>query len=73
MVVRLVLSHVMQPTGEPAETAATVAWIAAVRVLSRRPPWRLSPHQTIGGPGGPQCSPWAGVRLPHGERLTRAG
>ena len=29
MVVRLVLSHVMQPTGEPAETAATVAWIAA--------------------------------------------
>ena len=33
MVVRLVLSHVMQPTGEPAETAATVAWIAA-RVLS---------------------------------------
>ena len=33
MVVRLVLSHVMQPTGEPAETAATVAWIAA-RVLA---------------------------------------
>ena len=33
MVVRLVLSHVMQPTGEPAETAETVAWIAA-RVLS---------------------------------------
>jgi AcrR family transcriptional regulator len=36
MVVRLVLSHVMQPTGEPAETAATVAWIAA-RVLSGDP------------------------------------
>jgi AcrR family transcriptional regulator len=33
MVVRLVLSHVMQPTGEPADTAATVAWIAA-RVLA---------------------------------------
>lgn len=32
MVVRLVLSHVMQPGGEPAQTAATVAWIAA-RVL----------------------------------------
>ena len=32
MVVRLVLSHVMQPGGEPAEIAATVAWIAA-RVL----------------------------------------
>ena len=36
MVVRLVLSHVMQPTGEPAETAATVAWIAA-SVLSGEP------------------------------------
>jgi AcrR family transcriptional regulator len=33
MVVRLVLSHVMQPTGKPAETAATVAWIAQ-RVLT---------------------------------------
>src|SRR3954451_2387985 len=33
MVVRLVLSHVMQPAGEPAETAATVAWISA-RVLA---------------------------------------
>ena len=33
MVVRLVLSHVMQPSGEPAETAETIAWIAA-RVLS---------------------------------------
>ncbi len=32
MVVRLVLSHVMQPGGEPADIAATVAWIAA-RVL----------------------------------------
>jgi AcrR family transcriptional regulator len=32
MVVRLVLSHVMQPTGQPAETAETIAWIAA-RVL----------------------------------------
>lgn len=29
MVVRLVLSHVMQPTGDPAATAETVAWIAA--------------------------------------------
>ena len=28
MVVRLVLSHVMQPTGEPAQTAETIAWIA---------------------------------------------
>ena len=37
MVVRLVLSHVMQPTGEPAETASTVAWIAA-RVLDEVPP-----------------------------------
>jgi len=33
MVVRLVLSHVMQPTGEPAETAEAIAWIAE-RVLS---------------------------------------
>ena len=33
MVVRLVLSHVMQPGGEPAQTAETVAWIAA-RVLA---------------------------------------
>ncbi len=29
MVVRLVLSHVMQPSGTPAETARTIAWIAA--------------------------------------------
>jgi AcrR family transcriptional regulator len=35
MVVRLVLSHVMQPSGEPAETADTVAWIAA-QVLENR-------------------------------------
>jgi AcrR family transcriptional regulator len=33
MVVRLVLSHVMQPAGDPRETAETVAWIAA-RVLA---------------------------------------
>jgi len=33
-VVRLVLSHVMQPGGEPAETADRLAWIAA-RVLGR--------------------------------------
>lgn len=33
MVVRLVLSHVMQPTAQPAETAGTIAWIAA-RVLA---------------------------------------
>ncbi|MET0998539.1 MAG: TetR family transcriptional regulator [Marmoricola sp.] len=33
MVVRLVLSHVMQPTGQPAQTAETIAWIAE-RVLS---------------------------------------
>lgn len=32
MVVRLVLSHVMQPAGDPADTAADIAWIAA-RVL----------------------------------------
>ena len=32
MVVRLVLSHVMQPAGSPSETAETVAWIAR-RVL----------------------------------------
>ena len=32
MVIRLVLSHVMQPSGTPEETAATIAWIAA-RVL----------------------------------------
>jgi AcrR family transcriptional regulator len=32
MVVRLVLSHVMQPSGSPQETAETVAWIAR-RVL----------------------------------------
>lgn len=29
MVVRLVLSHIMQPGGTPAETAASIAWIAA--------------------------------------------
>ncbi len=28
MVVRLVLSHVMQPAGEPADTAADIAWLA---------------------------------------------
>jgi AcrR family transcriptional regulator len=33
MVVRLVLSHVMQPTAQPAETAETIAWIAD-RVLN---------------------------------------
>ena len=33
MVVRLVLSHVMQPHGGPRETAQTIAWIAA-RVLA---------------------------------------
>jgi AcrR family transcriptional regulator len=33
MVVRLVLSHVMQPSGQPAHTAETIAWIAE-RVLS---------------------------------------
>lgn len=32
MVVRVVLSHVMQPSAPPAETAASIAWIAA-RVL----------------------------------------
>jgi len=32
MVVRVVLSHVMQPSGPPARTAADIAWIAA-RVL----------------------------------------
>ena len=36
MVVRLVLSHVMQPAGDPGETAETVAWIAA-RVLAAPP------------------------------------
>jgi AcrR family transcriptional regulator len=34
-IVRLVLSHVMQPGGPPAETAENIAWIAA-RVLGRR-------------------------------------
>ncbi|MGN6160240.1 MAG: TetR/AcrR family transcriptional regulator [Marmoricola sp.] len=29
MVVRLVLSHIMQPGGSPKETAAAIAWIAA--------------------------------------------
>ncbi len=33
MVVRLVLSHVMQPTAQPAHTAETIAWIAG-QVLS---------------------------------------
>jgi hypothetical protein len=33
MVVRLVLSHVMQPTAQPAATAETIAWIAE-QVLS---------------------------------------
>ncbi|HYF72759.1 MAG TPA: TetR/AcrR family transcriptional regulator, partial [Nocardioides sp.] len=32
VVVRVVLSHVMQPSGTPAETADDIAWIAA-RVL----------------------------------------
>ena len=35
MVVRVVLSHVMQPSATPDETAADVAWIAD-RVLSDR-------------------------------------
>lgn len=34
MVVRLVISHVMQPAASPAETAATISWIAA-RVLGK--------------------------------------
>jgi AcrR family transcriptional regulator len=34
MVVRLVISHVMQPTASPEETADAIAWIAA-RVLGR--------------------------------------
>ena len=34
MVVRLVLSHVMQPAGDPVDTAADIAWIAG-RVLGR--------------------------------------
>ncbi len=33
MVIRLVLSHMMQPAAEPHETAATIAWIAK-RVLA---------------------------------------
>jgi hypothetical protein len=33
MVVRLVLSHVMQPTATPAQTAETIAWIAE-RILA---------------------------------------
>jgi hypothetical protein len=33
-VVRLVLSHVMQPAGDPARTADAIAWIVA-RVLQR--------------------------------------
>jgi hypothetical protein len=32
MVVRVVLSHVMQPSASPAETSEDIAWIAA-RVL----------------------------------------
>jgi AcrR family transcriptional regulator len=35
MVVRLVISHVMQPAGTPEETAETIGWIAA-RVLGQR-------------------------------------
>ena len=34
MVVRLVLSHVMQPSGTPTDTADAIAWIAG-RVLTR--------------------------------------
>jgi hypothetical protein len=33
MVVRVVLSHVMQPSAPPAQTAESIAWIAA-RVLA---------------------------------------
>ncbi|MFD1247137.1 TetR family transcriptional regulator [Nocardioides ginsengisoli] len=36
MVVRLVLSHVMQPSGDPARTGDDIAWIAE-RVLRRGP------------------------------------
>lgn len=43
IVVRVVLSHVMQPSGSPADTAADVAWVAA-RVLR--------PGESGGGPGG---------------------
>jgi AcrR family transcriptional regulator len=35
MVVRVVLSHVMQPSGTPAQTADDLAWVAA-RVLAPR-------------------------------------
>jgi hypothetical protein len=40
MVVRVVLSHVMQPSGSPAETAADLAWVAS-RVLGAVPPRAL--------------------------------
>ncbi|WP_125775747.1 TetR/AcrR family transcriptional regulator [Antribacter gilvus] len=36
VVVRTVLSHVMQPTGTPAETADAVAWLVG-RILAREP------------------------------------
>ncbi|WP_210439390.1 TetR family transcriptional regulator [Nocardioides xinjiangensis] len=36
MVVRVVLSHVMQPSGTPEQTAADIAWLAG-RVLGGRP------------------------------------
>lgn len=36
MVVRLVLSHVMQPAADPEQTSETIAWLAA-RVLADRP------------------------------------
>ncbi|WP_370250294.1 TetR family transcriptional regulator [Nocardioides sp.] len=37
MVVRVVLSHVMQPSADPGSTAADLAWLAA-RVLGTAPP-----------------------------------
>jgi AcrR family transcriptional regulator len=37
MVIRLVLSHVMQPGGEPVRTADDIAWIAS-RVIGAEPP-----------------------------------
>jgi AcrR family transcriptional regulator len=50
-IVRLVLSHVMQPRGEPARTADELAWIAErvlgrrVRTSGRRASRRAGPHE----------------------------
>ena len=81
MVVRLVLSHVMQPTGEPAETAETIAWIVdrATRVLADAEPRDAlldsahGHHRDPPAPAGRRRHLRAGERLPDQARAVVLG